>query len=300
MKCPYCSYVSFDYLTTCRKCSKDLSAHKAKFDINFLEPISLGILSFSAAAAVDSVPSGGGSDNSFGDADFMSPGDDAEEHMTSSVEEAMGGFGGGDASAEDSFGFTLDDSTGDFNLPDEEGDANIPAHEEEPPSHSMEDEISFDSDEISLGDEEESAPDTSAMEPVSEDITFDAMEESEEEISFDEPEAAVAMEEPEAEIAFEEPEAELAMEEEAEIAMEEESAIPDMDAEENLSSSESGFSLGLGDDIGGLDSELDFSSIGSDSGESEFEDVNLSDDDIFGAASDSNDLDDLDMDLDKV
>ncbi|MDH5511122.1 MAG: hypothetical protein OEZ32_12330, partial [Nitrospinota bacterium] len=116
------------------------------------------------------------------------------------------------------------------------------------------------------------------------------MEEPEEEIAFEEPEAEITMEEPEGEIAFEEPEEEIALEEPA----------PDLGEGEAMVSSDSGFSLGLGDDIGGLDSELDFSSIGGDSGGSEFEDVNLSDDDIFGAASDSDDLDDLEMDLDKV
>ncbi|MBI5815388.1 MAG: hypothetical protein HZB29_07230 [Nitrospinae bacterium] len=56
MKCPHCNYVSFEYLNTCRKCSKDLSSHKSQFGIEYLEPVSLGILTFverGPAAAVE-------------------------------------------------------------------------------------------------------------------------------------------------------------------------------------------------------------------------------------------------------
>ena len=33
MKCPKCSYVSHDYLTTCRKCTTDLSRFKAQMQL---------------------------------------------------------------------------------------------------------------------------------------------------------------------------------------------------------------------------------------------------------------------------
>ncbi len=46
MKCPHCKYVSFEYLDTCRKCSKDLKAHKSQHGIDYIAPISLGILTF--------------------------------------------------------------------------------------------------------------------------------------------------------------------------------------------------------------------------------------------------------------
>jgi len=52
MRCPHCSYVSFDYLNTCRKCSKDLTAHKSALGIDFVEPVSLGVLTFVATSAV--------------------------------------------------------------------------------------------------------------------------------------------------------------------------------------------------------------------------------------------------------
>lgn len=51
MKCPYCNYVSFDYLNTCRKCSRDLTAHKSQYGIDFLEPVSLGALAAAGGAA---------------------------------------------------------------------------------------------------------------------------------------------------------------------------------------------------------------------------------------------------------
>ena len=33
MKCPKCSYHSFDHLDNCKKCGQDLTAHKAKFNL---------------------------------------------------------------------------------------------------------------------------------------------------------------------------------------------------------------------------------------------------------------------------
>jgi hypothetical protein len=34
MKCPKCSYHSFDHLDNCKKCGQDLTAHKAKFNLH--------------------------------------------------------------------------------------------------------------------------------------------------------------------------------------------------------------------------------------------------------------------------
>lgn len=62
MKCPHCSYVSFEYLDTCRKCSKDLTTHKGQFGIEFLEPVSLGILTFVEGRAAASSAVGGALD----------------------------------------------------------------------------------------------------------------------------------------------------------------------------------------------------------------------------------------------
>ena len=373
MKCPNnrCQYVSFEWLSTCRKCGADLAAHKSKFNINFPEPISLGILSFAGAgagAATEAASSMDGGE-SFGSADFMSPTDG----MIDSDETT--GIGGGEdeggLASEDSFGFSLDDSSDeDFALPDSGGGLDFGGEddetsaEEEPPG--VPDEISFDSEEISLGDDD--AGDEGGMdfsEEPEEDISMDIEPEPEEEISMDlepepEPEPEISMEpeegismdiepepeidmepeiemEPEEEISMDlEPEPEIDMEPEEEISMdlepeiEEEPEIamePELEEEpeiamepeldmaeeapmagggEEVVSSDSGFNLDLGDDFGGLDSELDFSSIGSEAGGgggSEFDDVNISDDDIFGSTDSvdvDTDLDDLDMELDNT
>jgi hypothetical protein len=67
MKCPHCSYVSFEYLDTCRKCSKDLTTHKGQYGIEFLEPVSLGILTFVEGRAATSAAVGGALDISKSD-----------------------------------------------------------------------------------------------------------------------------------------------------------------------------------------------------------------------------------------
>jgi len=38
MKCPKCKYVTFDYLNTCPRCGKDMSAEKAKLNISAGKP----------------------------------------------------------------------------------------------------------------------------------------------------------------------------------------------------------------------------------------------------------------------
>lgn len=44
MKCPKCSYVSFEYLNSCKKCGIELSSHKAAHAIDFPQYSDLGIL----------------------------------------------------------------------------------------------------------------------------------------------------------------------------------------------------------------------------------------------------------------
>ncbi len=38
MKCPKCSYTTFDYLDTCPRCGKDMTAEKAKLNISSIKP----------------------------------------------------------------------------------------------------------------------------------------------------------------------------------------------------------------------------------------------------------------------
>ncbi|VAX20211.1 hypothetical protein MNBD_NITROSPINAE04-1749 [hydrothermal vent metagenome] len=84
MKCPQCNYVSFDYLDSCRKCSKDLTAHKSQVGIDFLEPIPIGVLAFLESGAREPVAIGTGSAN-FDSDDFKVAGDSTESAV--SVEE---------------------------------------------------------------------------------------------------------------------------------------------------------------------------------------------------------------------
>ena len=107
MKCPYCNYVSFEYLTSCKKCSKDLSAHKAKHGISIIEPIA--ILAGAGAGAAFSMGGGGGD---FGTDDFAS---DSSSDIASggALETAVGesdsdDFAFGDAEGtEEGFGINL-------------------------------------------------------------------------------------------------------------------------------------------------------------------------------------------------
>ncbi len=50
MKCPKCGYNSFDYLDSCKKCHKDLTEHKARFNI---QSILLSEMPIEAVAAVE-------------------------------------------------------------------------------------------------------------------------------------------------------------------------------------------------------------------------------------------------------
>jgi hypothetical protein len=92
MKCPKCGYNSFDYLDSCKKCNKDLTEHKARFNIQSI------LLSEMPTETVTSV---------------------AEEVVaTATADVVIDDFGGGGAAAEvDDFGFDfMGDSDDDENL----------------------------------------------------------------------------------------------------------------------------------------------------------------------------------------
>ncbi len=89
MKCPKCGYNSFDYLDSCKKCSKDLTEHKARFNIQSIllsemptETVSTSteeiVATATAAVAIDDFGGGGAADvDDFG-FDFMGDSDDDE------------------------------------------------------------------------------------------------------------------------------------------------------------------------------------------------------------------------------
>lgn len=67
MKCPKCGYHSFDHLENCKKCSQDLSAHKAKFNLSgFYSPDQPDVAA--APASADEAPAA--SAGEAGDVDF--------------------------------------------------------------------------------------------------------------------------------------------------------------------------------------------------------------------------------------
>lgn len=88
MKCPHCSYVSFEYLDTCRKCSKDLTAHKGQYGIEFLEPVSLGVLTFVEGRAATSAAVGGALDIASHDSGSFLDEDRSTEDLSSAVAQA--------------------------------------------------------------------------------------------------------------------------------------------------------------------------------------------------------------------
>jgi len=108
MKCPKCNYTSFDYLDTCKKCGKDLSEHKEKFNLR-----SLLFASGAAAAAGEAVAA---ADDSFG-FDFMEDSGGADTAMGADdgfvLDETNADFAD---SEDDGFSF---DSSDDFNFEDE-------------------------------------------------------------------------------------------------------------------------------------------------------------------------------------
>jgi len=90
MKCPKCGYNSFDYLDSCKKCNKDLTEHRARFNIQSIllsempsETVVAApeevIAAVTADTSIDDFASGGaGADaNDFG-FDFMGDNEDNE------------------------------------------------------------------------------------------------------------------------------------------------------------------------------------------------------------------------------
>lgn len=102
MKCPKCSYTSFDYLDECKKCGKDLTEHKEKYNIRSLMFPAAGGVAGVATAAVT------GESEEFG-FDFMEEGETAEassEPATEITEDDTFDFGDDD----DSFSFDEDET----------------------------------------------------------------------------------------------------------------------------------------------------------------------------------------------
>ena len=111
MKCPKCGYNSFDYLDSCKKCNKDLTEHKARFNIQSIllsemptETVSTVAEEIVATATADVSIDDFGGDGTATDADdfgfdFMGDSDDDEnlafdelfEEVTSEddIEEAL-------------------------------------------------------------------------------------------------------------------------------------------------------------------------------------------------------------------
>lgn len=222
MKCPHCKFVSFEYLNSCRKCSKDLVAHKSQHGIEFLEPISLGILTFVDTGSVQA-DSDAGDGMSFDTGDVMIDSGDA-------LEDEAPSDSSGDTAGEDDFQFALGDEA--------EGGATVEAVAEE----------SAEADVVEISDTDEGVEVAKA---------------SEESVEVEIDEAAVEV------------------------------AADDTDMEET------GFSLGLGDDLGDSDDGLDFGSDDSsdDTGSEEIalddtspdEELSVSLDDDTGAESGSDD-----------
>lgn len=57
MRCPKCGYVSFEYLDTCKKCSKDLFEFKEKAGIFLMEPRYLDLNKYAEGLKSESAPS---------------------------------------------------------------------------------------------------------------------------------------------------------------------------------------------------------------------------------------------------
>jgi len=93
MKCPKCGYNSFDHLDSCKKCGKDLTEHKARFNIRSVllseMPVELTstiaeeILETATAstskAGLDDFAGGAGDDTDDFGFDFMGDSDDDED-----------------------------------------------------------------------------------------------------------------------------------------------------------------------------------------------------------------------------
>jgi len=216
--------VSFEYLNTCKKCSKDLTSHKSAHGIDFIEPMPLGILTFVDTSVGSAAPAPSEA-MEFDTGDMLVDSGEAEEESVSI---------GLDEAPED-----LDEVSGDFG---EEAVA-----------------VDFEAD---------TSEDIAVDEVIEEmDIGLDLGEEAVEETG-DEEAVSIGIEEPDVEL--EEPEAgegvEISLddlEEEpvaaTETAAEDDSAGFEITDDSDPIASDSGFTLGLGEDLG-EGGELDFSS----------------------------------------
>ncbi len=276
MKCPYCGFVSFEYLNGCKKCSKDLSAHKSQFGIEYLEPVSLEMYAYAGGgAAVGAVTSASEDDgDGFGTDDFavdnesdsaslgaVEVAEDEADHLNfgdDGADDISIDFDGGDEGTEEvsiDIGGDADDELSiDLGESDSVEDVSLDLGEAED-----DDEISLDlgeaepEEEISLDlgeaeDDDEISLDLGEAEPE-EEISLDLGEaEADDEISLDLGEA-----EPEEEISLDfstdsADEISLDIAEDDSPAVAEEDEGVELDFGDELGS-DSGFSLDLGEEL---------------------------------------------------
>lgn len=187
MKCPYCNYVSFEHLETCRKCSKDLTAHKSQYGIDFLEPVSLGVLAAvgGGAAAVADVAEEVTATFDTGDFSFEAEtsegvviGEEAGEEVETAAEPS--------GEAEEGFQLDLGEDMEETGVSEESTDEGLDLALGESDEISLSDVETEEGIEIAMGEEEE-APQAIAEEPAAaQEEPLAAMEEKEEEVSFGE------------------------------------------------------------------------------------------------------------------
>ncbi len=194
MKCPKCGYNSFDYLDSCKKCNKDLSEHKAHFNIRSILlsemptdvtlPVAEGALADAVAApnvSGDDFAGGAGKDADDFGFDFMGDSEDEEDLSFDELFE--------DAPAEDDVEETLpapaanaeQPATPDPKLAGEETALNL--------ENATAEDFSFDEPELSAPTEDSadlaSAASTEFGFDADEDPAADIFAESEEDFSLD-------------------------------------------------------------------------------------------------------------------
>jgi hypothetical protein len=190
MKCPHCGYVSFEYLDGCKKCSKDLSAHKAQFAIDYMQPVSLGILSYVGSGAAMAVAAGDESD-SFDTNDFAMGTDSGVSVATGATDEFTLDFGGDDAEG-DAVGGAVDFGEGDDDVAIEIGDEGTDDVSLDIGAAEAEDEISLDlGEDESIEEEAGISIDIGEADGKSGDIAIDFGDDDEDEIALD-----IAVDEP--------------------------------------------------------------------------------------------------------
>jgi hypothetical protein len=98
MKCPKCKYITFDYLDTCPRCGKDMSAEKARLNIFSIKPDPPSLLGSltgdlndsSVQLSVPELMKEGGEDMKLGDEEIY---DDGSELDINIDEEPISGAG---------------------------------------------------------------------------------------------------------------------------------------------------------------------------------------------------------------